>query len=272
MNKKMVLIAGVCVGIAVVIAAVLLLRSRVPVRSIGPGRATASQVLAEARKLEAEGNLPGAKSRYQSLISDFPNSRDVLDWQKRIEDINIRLLFSAAITPKSIAYQVKAGDSLTKIAREHKTTVELLMKANNLKNENIFPGQTLKVWTASFSIVVDKSQNTLILKSEEEILKTYIVSTGLNNSTPVGTFFITEKIPNPPWYKPGGGMVPAGSPQNILGTRWMGLNKEGYGIHGTTEPQSLGKQATAGCIRMSNNEVEQLYSIVPQGTEVTIVD
>jgi lipoprotein-anchoring transpeptidase ErfK/SrfK len=67
-------------------------------------------------------------------------------------------------------------------------------------------------------------------------------------------------------------MIPAGNPQNILGSRWLGLDKEGYGIHGTTEPQSLGKQATAGCVRMQNSEVEQLYSIVPKGTEVTIVD
>jgi len=272
MNKKTVLIACACAAAAVVIAAILLFRPRASVRALGPGQATASRLLAEAKKLEADGNLLAAKAHYQKLIGDFPNSREVQDWQKRAEDIAMRLLFSPTVTPKSIAYQVKAGDSLSRIARAHKTTVELLIKSNNLKNEIIFPGQTLKVWTSPFSIVVDKSQNTLILKSEEDIYRTYVVSTGLNNSTPVGTFVITEKILNPPWYKPGGGMVPAGDPQNILGTRWLGLNKEGYGIHGTTEPQSLGKQATAGCVRMSNSDVEQLYSIVPSGTEVIIVD
>jgi lipoprotein-anchoring transpeptidase ErfK/SrfK len=73
------------------------------------------------------------------------------------------------------------------------------------------------------------------------------------------------------WYKDGAA-VPPGSPENILGTRWMGLSKEGYGIHGTTEPGSLGKQATAGCVRMLNAEVEELYGILPEGTEVTIID
>jgi len=67
-------------------------------------------------------------------------------------------------------------------------------------------------------------------------------------------------------------MIPPGDPENILGTRWMGLDKESYGIHGTTDPKSLGLQATAGCVRMRNSEVEQLYSIVPVGTEVTIID
>jgi lipoprotein-anchoring transpeptidase ErfK/SrfK len=52
----------------------------------------------------------------------------------------------------------------------------------------------------------------------------------------------------------------------------MGFNLAGYGIHGTTEPETIGKQATQGCIRMVNSDVEELYAIVPEGTEVTIVD
>jgi lipoprotein-anchoring transpeptidase ErfK/SrfK len=52
----------------------------------------------------------------------------------------------------------------------------------------------------------------------------------------------------------------------------MGFNLAGYGIHGTVEPQNLGKQVTQGCVRMSNPQVEELYAIVPQGTEVTIID
>jgi lipoprotein-anchoring transpeptidase ErfK/SrfK len=52
----------------------------------------------------------------------------------------------------------------------------------------------------------------------------------------------------------------------------MGLDLPSYGIHGTTEPQSLGRQATQGCVRMANPDVEELYTIIPIGTEVTIVD
>ena len=125
--------------------------------------------------------------------------------------------------------------------------------------------------TAKFSVVVDKSQNILLLKQNDDVIKTYKVATGLNNCTPVGTFKITTKLVDPVWYKTGAA-VPPGSPENILGTRWMGLSKEGYGIHGTTDPSSLGKQATAGCVRMLNSEVEELYGILPEGTEVTIVD
>jgi lipoprotein-anchoring transpeptidase ErfK/SrfK len=267
-NKKLILIIFPAVVI-IVVAAFIFIRRISSTVSLSP---QVSGLSSEAKKMEENGDLVSSRAAYQKLINDYPNSREVMDWQKRFEDLNIRLLFSPVITSKSIEYEIKPGDSLDKIAREYKTTVELIMKSNNLSSENIFPGKKIKVWTEPFSIVVDKSQNTLILKSNEEVIKTYIVATGLNNSSPVGTFKIIEKIVNPPWYKPGGGMIPSGSPQNILGTRWLGLDKEGYGIHGTTEPQSLGKQATAGCVRMLNAEVEQLYSIVPKGTEVTIVD
>ena len=135
----------------------------------------------------------------------------------------------------------------------------------------IRPGMKLKVPGGRFSIVIDKSQNTLTLKANEELFKVYTVATGENNSTPVGTFKIKDKLVDPVWYTLGA-VVPAGSPENVLGTRWMGINEPGYGIHGTRDPESIGKQVTKGCVRMPNEEVEELYSIVPIGTPVTIID
>ncbi|MGE5197528.1 MAG: L,D-transpeptidase, partial [Deltaproteobacteria bacterium] len=85
------------------------------------------------------------------------------------------------------------------------------------------------------------------------------------------TFKIINKLANPTWFK-AGAIVPADSPENVLGTRWLGFDLAGYGIHGTKDPQSLGKQVTQGCVRLSNSEVEELYTIVPEGTEVTIID
>ena len=52
----------------------------------------------------------------------------------------------------------------------------------------------------------------------------------------------------------------------------MGIDKKGYGIHGTIDPNAIGQQITAGCVRMTNADVEELFSIVPTGTDVTIVD
>lgn len=232
---------------------------------------SASGLLNQAKDLESKNNLLEVKALYQKLMADFPNSGELMNWERKIEDINVKLLFSSTLTPNSELYEIKPGDTLTKIAKEFKTTTDLIMKSNNLADTRIVPGRKLKIWTAFFTILVDKSQNTLILKTNEEIIKTYIVSTGTNNSTPVGTFKITNRLPNPTWFK-AGAVVPAGSSENVLGTRWLGFDLPGYGIHGTTDPQSLGKQVTQGCVRMSNSEVEELYTIVPVGTEVTVVD
>jgi LysM repeat protein len=268
-NKKIFIIAGI---IALAAAALIIIKiagsnARLSFTKAVP---VSAQSL-DARNLEARGDLAGARQEYQRLISELPNSREVLAWQKKLEDLNMKLLFSSVITPGSIEYEIKSGDSLDKIARDHKTTVELIKKSNDMASDNIFPGKKIKVRVAGFSIIVDKSQNALLLKDGDDIFKSYKVATGTNNSTPVGTFKVIEKIVNPPWYKPGA-VIPAGSPENILGTRWLGLTKEGYGIHGTTDPKSLGNQVTAGCIRMANGDVEELYSIVPVGVEVTIVD
>lgn len=183
--------------------------------------------------------------------------------------------FKTMLSPEpdghSIVYEVKAGDNLTVISKRQNTTVDLIKKVNFLTTDRLRPGMQLKIPTYKFSVVVDKSQNTLLLKGDEEVLKTYTVSTGTGNSTPVGVFKITDKLVNPTWYK-AGAVVPYGSPENVLGTRWLGFTLKGYGIHGTSEPEKLGRQVTAGCIRMRNEEVEELFSLVPSGMEVTVVD
>lgn len=229
-------------------------------------------LLAEAVELEQRSDFAGLKSVYQKLINDFSGNKDVGAWQKKLDETNIKIILSPqVVSGLSQEYVIQPLDNLTKISKQFNTTIDLIKKINNLASDKINPGKKLKIWTGKFSVLADKSQDILMLKCNDEIIKTYNVSTGLNNSTPVGTFKITTKLVNPVWYK-SGAVVPPDSPENILGTRWMGFDLEGYGIHGTTSPESIGKQATAGCVRMLNNEVEELYIFLPQGTEVTIVD
>lgn len=268
MNKKNLL---VILAIIVIAAIVVILALKIS-STVNPAhRASVNNLLNQARQFESKGNLLEEKSVYQKLVNDFPESAQVMDWQKKAEEINIKLIFSSVITPQSLTYQIKPGDTINKIAREYKTTPELIMKSNNLSNSLIIPGRQIKVWNAPFSILVDKSQNILILKSNEEIIKTYIVSTGKNNCTPVGTFKIINKLLNPTWFK-AGAVVPPQSSENVLGTRWMGFDLAGYGIHGTIEPKELGKQVTQGCVRLANSDVEELYTMIPVGTEVVIIE
>ncbi|MFA5430765.1 MAG: L,D-transpeptidase family protein [Candidatus Omnitrophota bacterium] len=262
-------------AVAGALAAVLILAAVVKTHKGGSGTRRISEkpsvMLPQARELEKKGDLSGASAVYQELIAEYANSPEVVSWQKKADELNIQLLFSPAITANSAAYVIKPGDNLIKIAKQFKTTPELIMKSNNMTGDRIMPGRKIKVCTSPFSVFVDKSQNILILKTGEEIVKTYVVSTGADNSSPVGTFKIVNKIVNPTWFK-SGAVVPPGSPENVLGTRWMGFDISGYGIHGTTEPEKLGRQVTQGCVRMANSDAEELYTIIPVGTEVVIVD
>jgi lipoprotein-anchoring transpeptidase ErfK/SrfK len=270
-NKKILIIIIAVLAIAGILVILGSNKKKIGGRVHASGVKSMRSLSNQARQLEAKGHLIEAKLLYQKLVNDFPESPDIAGWQKKTEDLNMKLLFSSVVTPQSIIYQIKPGDTLNKIAREHKTTAELIMKSNNISDALIIPGRKIKVWNVPFSILVDKSQNLLLLKNNEEIMKTYIVSTGKNNCTPVGVFKIVNKLINPTWFK-AGAVVPPQSTENVLGTRWMGFDLAGYGIHGTTEPKELGKQVTQGCVRLSNADVEELYSIIPVGAEVTIVE
>ena len=273
MNKKLIFIISISILIA---AGLYILIKNVSFKSnkSAPNVASARQLFELAKGQELNNELLLAKATYREIINNYPDYREIQDVEKKIEDLNTRIIFlPTLIAPTSIFYFVAPGDSLNKIAREFNTTVELISKINMLKSGIIRPGMKLKIWTGKFSVLVDKSQNILMLKSDNEIIKAYTVSTGRNNSTPVGTFKIKDRIVNPPWFKPGTAKpIPSGNPENILGTRWLGFDLPSYGIHGTTDPKTLGEQVTNGCVRMKNEDVEELFSLLPPDTEVTIID
>ena len=102
--------------------------------------------------------------------------------------------------------------------------------------------------------------------------KSYPVGTGKNDNTPRGDFIINLKQKEPIWYKDNSKPIPYGDPENALGTRWMAISSPGFGIHGTWEPDTVGKASSAGCVRMKNEDVEELYSLVKEGTVVHIHD
>lgn len=127
--------------------------------------------------------------------------------------------------------------------------------------------------TVSNLIVINSRNNTLRYYINGNLTHSYSCATGKSSSaTPTGKFSVYNKIVNRPYYK---NNIPGGDPRNPLGKRWMGLDCYGtqgttYGIHGTNNEGSIGTNASHGCIRMHNAEVESLYEIVPVGTTVII--
>lgn len=262
-------------AIGMLIAAVFvvfLMAKKRPSKSEQGAPPDVKEMYEQALRFKKGNDTVKAKQVYQNIIKSFPDVENISSIQKELEDLNLEMIFSSTEVPgKTVIHQVVAGDTLGKVAKTYGVTIALIKRSNNIKNDVIRLGQRIRIWKGNFNISVDKSQNILIFKDGDEIIKVYDVSTGENNSTPLGKFKITTKLVDPVWFNRGV-VVPPESPQNVLGSRWLGFDLPGYGIHGTTEPETIGQQVTAGCVRMRNEDVEELYDIVPTGTEVVIGD
>src|SRR5579872_5026654 len=119
-------------------------------------------------------------------------------------------------------------------------------------------------------IVVSIPDRKLALMENGRVVKIYSTAVGAPSSpTPTGTYKIVQRIPNPTWYGPNKKVVGPGK-GNPVGTRWMGLDRKGYGIHGTNSPRSIGHNASHGCVRMRNRDVEDLFARVEVGDVVEL--
>ena len=105
--------------------------------------------------------------------------------------------------------------------------------------------------------------------SRPRVVRVYPVAVGADKSpTPEGTFAIVNRITNPTYYRRGK-VIPSGA-FNPLGTRWIGLDIKGFGIHGTDAPRSIGYRQSHGCIRMLNRDVEELFEQLRPGDLVEL--
>ncbi|MFC0269864.1 L,D-transpeptidase [Metabacillus herbersteinensis] len=123
-------------------------------------------------------------------------------------------------------------------------------------------------------VIINKQTNRLAYIDNGEIIREYPVATGQTETlTPEGEFSITVKAIDPYYRKKD---IPGGDPKNPLGTRWIGFNAldtdgRTYGIHGTNNENSIGYYMTQGCVRMHNEEVEELFEHLPVGTKIRIL-
>ena len=118
-------------------------------------------------------------------------------------------------------------------------------------------------------IVVSIPDRKLVLMENGAVKRVYPVAVGKPSTpSPAGQFTIVRRVSDPTYSHHG--KVVAPGPKNPVGSRWMGLSAKGYGIHGTNEPNSIGKAASHGCIRMGKADLEELYTLVEIGDAVEI--
>jgi lipoprotein-anchoring transpeptidase ErfK/SrfK len=211
---------------------------------------------------------------------------------------------SAIFGPRVVAgdaycgtYLVRSGDSLARIAANYQTTWALLARINQIDPRRLRFGTTIKVIRGPFFAVVNKSSYTMdmylgALPGGSTALTTggkgpmfvcsFPVGLGKDDSTPVGLWAIGPhaKLLHPTYYPPEGGQpIEADDPANPLGGYWIGLTgvdgqavgRTSYGIHGTIDPNSIGHQASMGCIRLRSNDIALVFDMLVEGKSMVLV-
>jgi lipoprotein-anchoring transpeptidase ErfK/SrfK len=224
-----------------------------------------------------------AKERYdlvRKYCYQILDSRQVPDknplWDRTVNllgEANTKIFFSDFTLPeKKVNSAVKPNQGLRQIAMNHNTSMEAVQRSNNMKltDFNVQLGKTFNIYVGQWEILISKERRKLYLFDGKKLFKVYDVGIGKQNRTPTGVFKTGGKRKNPNWYSPKG-KIAFGSKENVLGTRWIRLipngkssrKVSGLGIHGTWEPESIGKAKSNGCLRMHNKDVEELFAILP---------
>lgn len=179
--------------------------------------------------------------------------------------------------PLVTLYKIEDNDNLQKIGRKFKVPYEVVMSVNGIRDaRRIRAGQTLRVPNGPFHAKISKSQFRLDVYLQDTFVRSYSVGLGKDSGTPEGAWLVDNKLPNPTYYPPASAeqkrIVSPNDPKNPLGEHWIGLNgvsgdakgQDGFGIHGTIDPDSIGKSASLGCVRMHNADVAALYNLLQE--------
>ena len=211
-----------------------------------------------------------------------PASPDA-DADLKLTETKLKPLYDGDASAAAKLLTVAPGDSLSRIAARNHTTVEALRRYNDLKNDTIRIGQKLRVIPGPWRITVDKARRELILERAENgewrTFGRFQVGLGRMDRTPEADFAISTRLRHPDWYAPDGRIFRYGDAGNQLGDYFLKLASvgnpdkplRGFGIHGTGDDATVGRNWSNGCVRMHNRDVELLYYLVPSGTPVRIV-
>jgi lipoprotein-anchoring transpeptidase ErfK/SrfK len=250
--------------------------------------ASGNRTIELARQLYEKGERTAARQRLNTLLAQSNDAREQTEIRAILKRWADEMIFSREIIdndPLMESYTIESGDRLVRIGQKYDVPYEAIMQVNGITDaRRIRVGQRIKVLHGPFHVKIDKSAFRMDVYLRDVYVRSYRVGLGSENGTPEGTWRVKERLPNPTYYPPASAsdkrIIPPGDPRNPLGEHWIGLagiagdtvGREGYGIHGTIEPESIGKAVSLGCIRMHNADVGQLYNLLMPGkSQVTII-
>ena len=248
---------------------------------------TSGAAAAEASAAKTEAAATDAPEKGKPWIGDAPETpkpaSPSADAELKLTDEKLKPVYAGNISSVAERIVVAPGDSLSRIAVRKHTTVEALRHYNHLKKDVIRIGQKLYLIPGPGRITVDKSRRELLLERSKDgawsAFGRFQVGLGRLDRTPEAEFVISDRLRHPVWYAPDGRIFRYGDEGNQLGDYFLKLAAagrpdkplRGFGIHGTGDDSTVGRNWSNGCVRMHNRDVELLYYLVPSGTPVRIV-
>jgi LysM repeat protein len=246
-------------------------------------------VIESARRLVETGKYVEARDSLNALVRrgglGATEDREARSLLTRIADETVFGKAAVANDPLVTTYFIQSGDVLVNIGKKHGVPAEALMLINGITDaRRIRVDQKIKIPTQPFNARIYKSQFRLDVFLGDTYVRSYRVGLGAENGTPEGVWRVKERLANPTYFpsesSPHKRVIPADDPNNPLGEWWIGLEgvegaavgHSGYGIHGTIEPESIGKAVSLGCVRMHNEDVGFVWKLLQPGkSTVTIV-
>jgi L,D-transpeptidase ErfK/SrfK len=183
-----------------------------------------------------------------------------------------------AVIGEPVEYPRDTGESTYQIARSHGVGTFAVRRANRHRPETaplLLPTQHIAPRAQAEGLVINLPEHAVYLYRDGRPVKVFPVAIGRAGfETPTGSFEIINKAANPTWFPPRWAKeeapVPPG-PDNPLGDRWIGLSAPGIGLHATTAPTSVGRNASHGCMRMYPEHAHELYDNVTRGLPAEII-
>lgn len=214
------------------------------------------------------------------LTADWDPHLEVLcGWAKKLNDSQGFHRWNKGGEWSFLEYEVQPGDSLVAIRKRLvkerpglNICTGLIARANQLRDENsIQPKEKLRIPLDPVHVLVDLSARFLLYYHGDEVVCAWPVTIGREGKTIPGHYKVGQKKAEPMWFPQGQRPVPFGEPENPLGTRWIAWEgSNGLGFHGTSEDDQIGEEASDGCIRLWNWAVEELFEILPMGSDIRV--
>ncbi len=266
-----------------------------------PSAITAANSVAQAQRAITAGNLLEARTILNNVLWDTSLAKnDRAAIRAQLAALNDKLFFSPMVVKNDTltdTYAVQSGDVLVRLPIKQSWPVDyrFIQRINGLPNANsLRVGQRLKAVRMPVHAVVHKKDYRMDLYAGPPIsatpgktgpdgqeegwvyLRSVQVGLGESNGTPEGLFVVRpkSKLVNPRWVNPRTGEVfDADNPKNPIGEYWVGLDGAdentrrftGYGIHGTIDADSVGRQMSMGCVRLNAEDVKLVWELLIDG-------